>query len=433
MKMVFAARTLALATAAAVVALASTQAEAGWLMHRSHGGVASSGSVGSHGSTGIYASHGSSGSYGSYGAPVKVVVRHSASSGSYGASYGSTAVVASSGSASSGGASSGGASSGSYGEPRLGLLQRLYLKLHARKMALHSASSGSTGSHGVASHGSTGSTGSHGVYVPAPVYHAPVGSHGGGSVGGGSHGYAPVHHDAAPIEYHSVPAEVAPAPAAPVAPVPAADPAPAGDTDTVLDGKTTQVAPDAGIRTSVASSVLDNRVRLLVEVPEDAQVFINDRPTTSTGTRRTYFTGAVAPGATYKFRVRAEVERNGKHLQETKTVSATAGGVESLAFNFKPQKLEVSPETVTQVTLNVPENAKVNLAGIDAPSKGKTRVFATRQLRRGETWEDYTVTVTINQDGRDVVQSRRITLSGGEHRKLAFNFEDGKAGDLAAR
>ena len=45
----------------------------------------------------------------------------------------------------------------------------------------------------------------------------------------------------------------------------------------------------------VASSALDNRVRLHVEVPADAKVFINDRATTSTGVRRTYFTGAVTP------------------------------------------------------------------------------------------------------------------------------------------
>jgi len=177
------------------------------------------------------------------------------------------------------------------------------------------------------------------------------------------------------------------------------------------------------MRTSVASSVLDNRVRLHVVVPADAKVFINDRPTTSTGERRTYFTGVVAPGASYTFRIRAEVQRSGELLKDTRTVTAIAGAVESLAFNFD-QKPAVSPEAVTQVTLTVPAGAKVKLAGVDAPSSGSTRVFATRELKRGETWDDYTVQVTINQNGREVVKTRSISLQGGEHRKLAFRFTD---------
>lgn len=52
-----------------------------------------------------------------------------------------------------------------------------------------------------------------------------------------------------------------------------------------------------------------NRLRLFVTVPADAQVWLDDQPTTSTGTRRVYETPILPPGRLYPFRV--TVKSNG--------------------------------------------------------------------------------------------------------------------------
>jgi uncharacterized protein (TIGR03000 family) len=72
-------------------------------------------------------------------------------------------------------------------------------------------------------------------------------------------------------------------------------------------------------------TVKAERARLIVEVPEGAAVFIDDRPTTSTAAVRTFRTPALAAGQTYYYEVRAEVLRDGRRVTETKKVRVRAG------------------------------------------------------------------------------------------------------------
>lgn len=76
---------------------------------------------------------------------------------------------------------------------------------------------------------------------------------------------------------------------------------------------------------------------LTVYVPYEAKVFINGLETKATGSRRQYVSFGLAPGLRYKYEVRAEIEREGKILEETKTIYLTAGGREGLAFGFNPR------------------------------------------------------------------------------------------------
>lgn len=82
--------------------------------------------------------------------------------------------------------------------------------------------------------------------------------------------------------------------------------------------KPTQPAPDC--------------VQLTVDVPADAKVFINDRPTTSTGTRRVYASSGLKTDAVYPYRVRAEFMRHGKPVSVEKVVPLTVGKSVALAF-----------------------------------------------------------------------------------------------------
>jgi uncharacterized protein (TIGR03000 family) len=75
-----------------------------------------------------------------------------------------------------------------------------------------------------------------------------------------------------------------------------------------------------------------NRARLIVELPADAKLFIDDKPTTSTASVRTFLTPDLERGKSYMYTVRAEVMLDGQPVSETKTVGVTAGNISRLSF-----------------------------------------------------------------------------------------------------
>src|SRR5262249_4536033 len=58
--------------------------------------------------------------------------------------------------------------------------------------------------------------------------------------------------------------------------------------------------------------------RLIVNLPADAKLFLDDQPTTSRATERTFITPALEPGKVYTYKVRVEIGRDGQMLTETK-------------------------------------------------------------------------------------------------------------------
>ena len=288
--------------------------------------------------------------------------------GSHGGSWGGSAHMHWGGSGGSSGGSSGGyvtsygsggGSWGSHGSHGGGLFARW----HARRAARWSHSSGgSYGSYG--SHGSSGGS---------------WGSHGGSS-GGSSGGYM-VPHYGTPMEY---------APMDQGVPV---DSAPAASLDR-----------DAG--------------GLTVSVPADAKVFVNDKPTTSTGTVREYISRGLEPGLQYSYQVRVEAMRDGQLVTDTKTVSLQAGRMHRINFDFAREQ---SVETV--LNLNVPADAKVTLAGSATSSTGNEREYKTTTLAPGQTWSNYDIVVTVERDGQTLTKQQTIDLVGGKSTSLTFDFD----------
>jgi uncharacterized protein (TIGR03000 family) len=85
----------------------------------------------------------------------------------------------------------------------------------------------------------------------------------------------------------------------------------------------------------------------------------------------------------------------------------------------------VAPASVeTTLTIHVPADAKVRLAGSDTTSLGATRVFTTGHLAAGKTWEGYRVLVTTNRDGQELTKEKVVTLRGGEALELRFDFSE---------
>ena len=62
---------------------------------------------------------------------------------------------------------------------------------------------------------------------------------------------------------------------------------------------------------------VSNRGRLVIELPEDARLYIDDQPMKTQSGRRVFQTPPLDRGQTYYYIVRAEVTRNGETQRET--------------------------------------------------------------------------------------------------------------------
>ncbi len=83
---------------------------------------------------------------------------------------------------------------------------------------------------------------------------------------------------------------------------------------------------------------------IAVWVPADARVVINGLETTSVGPYREYVSYGLRPGAAYKYEIRAQIAREGRLVQKTRTVYLSAGSHQRIAFHFqaKPEEAIVA-------------------------------------------------------------------------------------------
>lgn len=83
---------------------------------------------------------------------------------------------------------------------------------------------------------------------------------------------------------------------------------------------------------------------------------------------------------------------------------------------------DTAPAVKTKLTLRVPADAKVTLAGAETKQTGEVREFSTTKLPQGQTWQNYTVVVEVTRDGKTLTEERAITLTGGEAQELAIEM-----------
>jgi uncharacterized protein (TIGR03000 family) len=157
---------------------------------------------------------------------------------------------------------------------------------------------------------------------------------------------------------------------------------------------------------------------LAVNVPDDAKIFVNGMATSSTGLARQYFSRDLQTGFNYTYEVKAEVVRDGKTVEQVKTINLRAGQTAELAFDFP-----AADAVETALTVNVPADAKVYLAGNLTKASGEKRVFRTTGLSSGNAWESYIVRVEFEQDGQTVTQEKTISLKAGDSQELTFPSE----------
>ncbi|HZZ27707.1 MAG TPA: TIGR03000 domain-containing protein [Pirellulales bacterium] len=204
-------------------------------------------------------------------------------------------------------------------------------------------------------------------------------------------------------------------------------------------GGTTPPTPPntpAPMSSSMYRAIDGSQTALLnVSVPPEAKIFVNGTETTSTGTERQYVSRGLTAGNRYEYEVRAEMVRDGNPITETKTITLGPGEQVNLLFNFDGNKeapVAAGSKAKTKLTLHVPADAKVYLAGSGTSATGEVREFTTSKLVLGAEWKNYTVRVVSNIDGRDVSKDETITLTGGEVRDLTFDFNSNPVATTAA-
>jgi len=79
---------------------------------------------------------------------------------------------------------------------------------------------------------------------------------------------------------------------------------------------------------------------LTIRVPNDARLYVNGLLTRTSGMSRTYVTKGLEPGSRYKYKVRAELNRDGEMIEETKIVYLEAGESESISLNLVDTRSE---------------------------------------------------------------------------------------------
>lgn len=80
--------------------------------------------------------------------------------------------------------------------------------------------------------------------------------------------------------------------------------------------------------------------KLVVKLPADAKLFVDDVQTTTANKEvRQFRTPALAVGQEYSYTLRAEVVRDGKTYTDTKTVIVRAGATIETAFDLPKSEL----------------------------------------------------------------------------------------------
>jgi uncharacterized protein (TIGR03000 family) len=123
-------------------------------------------------------------------------------------------------------------------------------------------------------------------------------------------------------------APLTPTPAAPIVP-PEPSMTPAAPTPNEPGPAATPAMPTEPTTTSPTP---ENSGVVTVWVPYDAKVTINGLATRSVGSRRQFVSFGLKPGFSYKYEIHAEVVSDGKLVEDTRTVTLTAGQNTSVAF-----------------------------------------------------------------------------------------------------
>ncbi|HXG11438.1 MAG TPA: TIGR03000 domain-containing protein [Gemmataceae bacterium] len=96
-------------------------------------------------------------------------------------------------------------------------------------------------------------------------------------------------------------------------------------------------------------TALPSKARLIVELPADAKLYIDDQLMKTTSARRVFNTPPLEPGQGYYYILRAEIVRDGKTYTDTKQVVVRAGAeVQANFHDLELAAVRATPETTAR-------------------------------------------------------------------------------------
>lgn len=99
-------------------------------------------------------------------------------------------------------------------------------------------------------------------------------------------------------------------------------------------GGVASFTPDSAAKAEVPK----DGVLITVQVPAEATVFVNGKQTASLGSTRVFVAKGLTAGKKYDFVVKMQSSRDGKPLEESKTVSLVVGDRQTVALAGQPAK-----------------------------------------------------------------------------------------------
>ena len=186
--------------------------------------------------------------------------------------------------------------------------------------------------------------------------------------------------------------------------------------------KAADAAPAAATKKVAWSGPADGAM-LVVEVPEDAKLFINGSLTSLSGGVRNFATTGLTAEKQYEYELKMVVDRGGKAVEQTRTVWLVAGEQQTVTLTSADSigPAEGQRHATTNLTLRVPQDAQVWIEGHLTSPTGPVRTFSTGAIREGEDWEGYEIRVARVVDGREVAVVKNITLTGGRDLEVAID------------
>lgn len=140
--------------------------------------------------------------------------------------------------------------------------------------------------------------------------------------------------------------------------------------------------------------------QVVVNVPTDAKVYANGQLTDLAGAQRVFATPAITAGQDFRYVI--QVEQDGK--TSSKEIVVRAGHQTVVDFNER---------AASNVTVALPEKAKLTVDGVATPVNGGKASFVTPELTKGEKYT-YQFEVEVEKDGKVEVVTQKVRFKAGE-------------------
>ncbi len=172
-----------------------------------------------------------------------------------------------------------------------------------------------------------------------------------------------------------------------------------------------------------------NQATVIVQLPADARLYVDGQKADLTSAKRSFITPALEAGREYYYTIKAETDRDGGTLSQSRRVIVRAGQVARVDFgDLTGPAVTDADSAPAHVTVRLPENARLFVDDVACPQKSRTPSFDTPKLDAGKTYA-YTLRVDVDRDGVTHSLTRRVELRAGKRVNVDFT----ERGSVASR